>query len=229
MYARFFPATIVTVLSLAIVAGCGPRDLPEPPPEFLYAAVGTSDAVGVGAVPLRRGYAFRVRDAYDSRFGKTRLAILAIPAAEIRDVQALVEIFVASDRRPDVVTVWVGANDLPAGADVTEFEAELRQLMDTLRGWTDGPVVVGNIPDLTKMPAFQSSRPTTITRERIDAFNAAIERQVRAHNAFLVDLHAEPMEDDLVSDVDGIHPDNDGHRRMADLFFEAILAAMRER
>jgi lysophospholipase L1-like esterase len=229
MYTRFFLATIVTVLLLAIVAGCGPRDLPEPPPEFLYAAVGTSDAVGVGAVPLRRGYAFRVRDAHDSRFGRTRLAILAIPAAEIREIQALVDVFVDSDKRPDVVTVWVGANDLPGGADVAEFEEELRQLMGTLRGWANGPVVVGNIPDLTKMPAFQSSRPTTITPERIEAFNTAIERQVRAHNAFLVDLHAEPMEDELVSDVNGIHPNNDGHRRMADLYFEAILAAMRER
>jgi lysophospholipase L1-like esterase len=42
----------------------------------------------------------------------------------------------------------------------------------------------------------------------------------------LVDLYSEPVEDDLVSDRDGFHPNNEGHRAIADRFLEVILPAL---
>jgi lysophospholipase L1-like esterase len=37
---------------------------------------------------------------------------------------------------------------------------------------------------------------------------------------------ANRFEDDLVSDEDGFHPNNEGHRQIADHFLEVILPAL---
>ena len=39
----------------------------------------------------------------------------------------------------------------------------------------------------------------------------------------VVDLYGEPVEDELVSDEDGFHPNNEGHRQIAERFLRAIL------
>ena len=65
-----------------------------------------------------------------------------------------------------------------------------------------------------------------VTRERIEAFNDAIAEQAEDHDVLLVDLYGEPVEDDLVSDRDGFHPNNRGHQRIADRFLEVILPAL---
>ena len=41
----------------------------------------------------------------------------------------------------------------------------------------------------------------------------------------MVDLYAEPVEEDLVSE-DGFHPSDEGYRRIAEEFLEAILPAL---
>jgi lysophospholipase L1-like esterase len=42
----------------------------------------------------------------------------------------------------------------------------------------------------------------------------------------VVDLHGEPVEDDLVSDADGFHPNNQGHARIAEEFLGVIMPAL---
>jgi lysophospholipase L1-like esterase len=66
----------------------------------------------------------------------------------------------------------------------------------------------------------------TVTRERIRLFNDAIIRQARRHGMPVVDLYSQPVEPSLVSDVDGFHPSNGGHARIAQLFLDVILPAI---
>ena len=73
-------------------------------------------------------------------------------------------------------------------------------------------IVAANIPDLTELPRFRDDPNDDVTRERIEAFNEAIAEQAEDHDVLLVDLYGEPVEDDLVSDQDGFHPNNEGHR-----------------
>ena len=42
----------------------------------------------------------------------------------------------------------------------------------------------------------------------------------------LVDLFAYPIEDELISGVDGFHPSSEGHRRIAEVFLAEILPAL---
>ena len=189
-------------------------------------AIGASDAAGVGATPLTRGYVFRIADELDERVDEVFLAPLAIPDAGTEQLDAALELLLETEIEPNLVTVWTGANDVIDGADADDFEDALEDMFERLRERTDGVIVAANIPDLTELPRFREDPDDDVTRERIEEFNDVIEEQAEDHDVLLVDLYDDPVEDDLVSDEDGFHPNNQGHRRIAAEFLEVILPAL---
>ena len=199
---------------------------PEPPERVVYVALGASDAAGVGAEPITRGYVFRIADTLDEQVDELFLANLGVPGANTRQIDQALELFFQSEVEPDLVTVWTGANDIIQGEDADEFEDALEDILDRLRERTDGVIVAANIPDLTQLPRFRDDPSDDVTRDRIEAFNEIIAEQADDHDVRLVDLYSEAVEDDLVSDRDGFHPNNEGHREIADRFLEVILPAL---
>jgi acyl-CoA thioesterase I len=212
------------MLSGASLMACGGA-APEPPDRLVYLAIGASDAAGVGAEPLTNGYVFRIADELDERIDNVSLVPLAIPGADTAQLDSALDRLLETEIAPDLVTVWTGANDVIRGEDVDDFAAALENVFARLRERTDGVIVAANIPDLTELPRFRENPDEDVTRERIEAFNDAIAEQAAAHDALLIDLYAEPVEDDLVSE-DGFHPSNEGHRRIAEEFLEVILPAL---
>ena len=186
---------------------------PEPPERIIYLALGASDAAGVGADPITRGYVFRIADELDQRVDEAFLANLGVPGANTEQLDQALELFLSSEVEPDLVTVWTGANDVIQGRDADDFADELEDIFERLRARTDGVIVAANIPDLTELPRFQDDPDDDVTQERIEEFNEAIAAQAEDDDVLLVDLYSEPVEDDLVSDRDGFHPNNEGHRR----------------
>jgi acyl-CoA thioesterase-1 len=215
--------TLLVALALSL-GGCA--GAPEPPERIVYLAIGASDAAGMGAEPLTNGYVFRIADELDERVDQVFLAPLAVPGADTEQLDAALELLLDSEIEPDLVTVWTGANDVIRGVDADDFEDELEEMFERLRDRTDGVIVAANIPDLTELPRFRENPDDDVTRERVQAFNDAIAEQAEDHDVLLVDLYAEPVEDDLVSDKDGFHPNDEGHRRIADEFLEVILPAL---
>jgi acyl-CoA thioesterase I len=214
---------ILAALATSLGACAG---TPEPPERLVYLAIGASDAAGVGAEPLTNGYVFRIADELDDRIDKVFLAPLAIPGAGTEQLDAALERLLATEIEPGLVTVWTGANDVIQGEDTGDFEDALEDMFERLRDRTDGVIVAANIPDLTQLPRFREDPDEDVTRERVEAFNAAIAEQAEDYDVLLVDLYAEPVEDDLVSDKDGFHPNDEGHRRIAEKFLEVILPAL---
>jgi lysophospholipase L1-like esterase len=198
----------------------------EPPERLVYLALGASDAAGVGAEPITRGYVYLITDELDDRLDQVFLANLGVPGASTEQLDAALELFFETDVEPGLVTVWTGANDLIRGEDADDFEDDLEAIFERLRDRTDGVIVAANIPDLTELPRFQDEPDDDVTRERIEEFNDAIAAQAEDHDVLLVDLYGEQVEDDLVSDRDGFHPNNEGHRQIADEFLEVILPAL---
>jgi lysophospholipase L1-like esterase len=90
-------------------------------------------------------------------------------------------------------------------------------------------IVVANLPDLTTLPRLRRSPKPSVTPARIEAFNRAIAQETRAVGGMLVDLHASPIRDELVFDVDGFHPDHAGHREIARQFLPVLLPAVHRR
>jgi lysophospholipase L1-like esterase len=216
-------AAIVT--GRAVLAGCAGAP-PEPPERIVYLALGASDAVGIGAVPITRGYVYRITEELDERVALVVPANLGIPGATADELDDALALLLESPIEPNLVTVWTGPNEVIRGRDPDAFESDLEDILDRLRARTDGVIAVANIPDLTELPRFRDDPDGDVTVERIEELNEAIAEQADEHDALLVDLHSRPVEDDLVSDADGFHPSNAGHRRIAELFLDAILPAL---
>ena len=216
--------TILAALAIGLGACAGGS--PEPPDRVIYLAIGASDAAGVGARLLTRGYVFRIADELDQRTDQVFLTPLAIPGARAEQLDAALQLLLGTGIEPNLVTVWTGANDVIGGEDVDDFEDALEDMFERLRDRTDGVIVAANIPDLTQLPRFRANPDDDVTRARIEAFNEAIAEQAEEYDVLLVDLYAEPVEDHLVSDEDSFHPNDEGHRRIAEEFLEVILPAL---
>jgi|688.fasta_scaffold111140_1 lysophospholipase L1-like esterase len=191
-----------------------------------YTALGASDTFGVGATPLTNGYAYLVEEGIEQRTGtKVDLDNLGIPGAEVGDIDNL-EAKLLSVTSPDLISLSTGANDLIDGDSIEGFESDLNGLLGKLRSSSPHAIIlISNIPDLTKIKRFIESPNQNVTKERLVGFNNAIARLTASCNAHLVDLFNIPLNDDLVSDADGFHPNDRGHRTIADAMIK-ILAPL---
>jgi acyl-CoA thioesterase-1 len=215
---RFVLSLLASLLVVSLSSGCvspanGRADL-------VYLALGASDAVGIGAIPLTRGYVFRVREALIDRGLAMELVNLGIPGAEIDDIRRVGLLSLAV--RPGLVTLWTGANDLINGADVDDFEDVLEDLLEQLRDSTNAHIVIGDLPDLTRIPRFLDDPSRAVTTARVRAFNEAIERQAERFDVPVARLSQIGMLDEITSDIDGFHPNNRGHQMIAEQFLTRI-------
>jgi lysophospholipase L1-like esterase len=216
---------VLAVLGTGLGA-CGGATMVEPPDRIVYLAIGGSDVAGVDADPLTRGYVFRIAEELDERVDQVFLTPLAVPNGPAEQIDTALELILDSGLEPNLVTLWTGPNDVIRGEDVDDFEDELEDIFGRLRDRTDGVIVAANVPDLTELPRFRDDPDDDVTQERIEAFNEMIAEQAEDYDVLVVDLFGEPVEDDLVSDADGFHPNNEGHRRIAEQFLEVILPAL---
>ena len=229
---RIQKATVAALLALSLtLIGCSTSGPAAPPAEraapasytMTYVAIGASDAFGMGTEdPPRQSWPSVLSGELGPR---VHLINLGVPGTTT--AQALqTELPVAVDARPDVVTVWLGVNDLLVGVPLTAYAAQLRQFLTTLRQQTQARIVVGNLPDLTYLPLFYGANPTAL-RATIRRWNAAIAAASCATGVGLVDLYSGWSElarhPEYVSG-DGFHPSAAGARRLADLFAAALRA-----
>ncbi|MGH9150431.1 MAG: SGNH/GDSL hydrolase family protein [Acidimicrobiales bacterium] len=228
-----------TVAGLVVLSACfGPPPEgppltavnPGPPP--LYVAVGASDSAGVGSD-------VRLRDAWPQVFFRSSLpremtfVNLAVEGSTVADALQR-QMAEAVRLEPGLVTVWLNVNDIIRGVTAAAYEAQLGQLVTRLRRDGATRVLVGNVPPLDLLAAYETlaaSRggpPRSTVDAVIDAYNQATARVARDAGAVLVDLHAAGLaaraagtEAGLVA-ADGFHPSNEGHRRIAAIFGEAL-------
>jgi len=220
MMTRPLTHLIATLFCCLTLTACGgPR---EKKIEFVYVALGASDATGVGAVPLTEGYVYLIGRELDRRMPGVFVVNLGVPGARIDLIKEQVRVAKQLGTKGNLVTLWAGANDLVNGDDPKFFQDNLRALLRMVKSDMSDKIVVGNLPNLTLLPRFKASPHPAVTVERVAAFNRAIAEESASVKASLVDFFAQPVREDLVFDVDGFHPNNAGHREIARLFLLAI-------
>lgn len=210
---RLMTVAMAAVASLCL-SGCssGPR---EKPIEFVYLALGASDATGVGATPLTEGYVFLIKQELDRRMPGVFLINLGVPGARIDLIKEQVRLAKQLGTKANLVTLWTGANDLIHGDDPKIFRQDLRFVLETLQEHISKDIVIANLPNLTRLPRFQREPNPLVAVATIKAYNEAIEQEARKVKASLVDLFAQPVREDMVFDRDGFHPNDAGHREIA--------------
>jgi len=211
------------VAGLALFASARPSLASTESRGVTYVAIGASDSVGVGAAnPARDGWVPRLARLLGA---DTRLVNLGVSGSLLEDaLRDQLPLAIESD--PDVVTIWLGVNDFNAFVPLSVYSAQLDALLGTLESETHARVVVGNLPDLSRVRVYSSvldffGIDGAPVRNKVARWNAEIERISAKHGATVVDLYSTWSElgqhPEYVS-RDGFHPSSAGYARLAELF-----------
>jgi len=121
---------------------------------------------------------------------------------------------------PDLIIVFMGLNDLGRGVEVNIFSADYEKALTTIKGkYPQARVCCINLPDRD-----------VFLKERALLFNKAIEDSVKnaGDRFFIADLFSSRLNNDFYYDktVDGLHPDEDGMKIIAEVVLSAIRSNM---
>jgi acyl-CoA thioesterase-1 len=206
---------------------------PTPPIAFAkekpitYVAIGASDTVGVGApTPSRDGWVPLLHRRLPAG---SKLVNLGVSGARLADaVQG--QLPKALEAKPELVTVWNVVNDLNANVDLSLYERDLDRLVRDLTSRTPARVLVGNCPDLGRVPAYTKlGIPPEELRREVARWNQVIARVAQKYpaGAYVVDLYARSAEveiDETMVAGDDFHPSAKGYSRLAAVFWEFMVA-----
>ncbi len=187
-------------------------------------AVGASDAFGVGTRdPDRESWPTVLSELLTP---PVRLVNLGIPGETVGRALAN-ELPIALSASPQILTIWLGVNDLSDGVALDTYTSQLTTLIATLRKGTHARIVVGNLPDLALLPAFSRSNVAALT-SKVRQWNAAIANVCALQGVGLVDIFAgwnELADHPEYISSDGLHPSALGAERLAMLFDAALRVA----
>lgn len=214
-------SSVLVVLTAVGLSACG-----EKPPlhheEFLYSSIGNSDVLGVGAFPLSNGYTFRIQSELRD-LGRDVIHLpVGVPGMTTERVTDTVRRAVDGGLSSEFVTVWVGASDVIDGVPIETFSQALKELLFLLQDEMEAYVIIANLPPMHSFPSLVEEPQPEVTEQRIGQFNAIIDTEALARGIPLIDLSEGTLSDHLVVDFDGLHPDDEGHERLAKLFMNAI-------
>lgn len=198
-----------------------------------YMSMGDSYAAGKGAIPVTSGFAYLLyKEGVFGPITNVTFANAAVPGSDSLDVVNYQLTPAISDFKPNVVTVYIGLNDLKkifGGANpqtvLVQLGANLGQVLCGLEyGITPAPlVIVGNLPDL---PWISAATPEV--RQVIIAANGVIASVAQTCNARVADVFTafEGRNGVFLHDRNGVdpneaHPTNLGYRVIAKAFEEA--------
>jgi lysophospholipase L1-like esterase len=196
--------------------------------EITYVAIGASDTFGFGTDdPYSQNWA---SDLAVEIGPKVHLINLGIPGVIVHDALNL-ELPVALDSHPDLVTIWLAVNDIVDKVPVKSYAHDLDLLVSRLQARNPHVIIaMANVPDLTLLPHF-SKFDFQALRMQITDYNAAIGDIVNHHHLILVDLSQQAYNlkshPEYISD-DGLHPSYLGYIQLAELFYMALPAALRK-
>jgi lysophospholipase L1-like esterase len=195
--------------------------LQQPASQLTYVAIGASDTYGIGADdPQTQNWP---ADLSTLLGRKVRLINLGVPDIDVH-AALNVELPVALDAHPNLVTIWLAVNDLADNVPVASYAHDLDLLLTRLQAAAPhARIAVANVPDLTLLPHFKSYKVQPL-RAQILAYNNVIASVVARHSALLVNLY---QSDDLAQhpeyiSSDGFHPSTIGYTQVAQLFYQVL-------
>jgi lysophospholipase L1-like esterase len=227
---------ICVVMLALLLAGCGFGSSPKPsgngssalatPTQraaYIYVAIGASETFGTGADrPATQNWPIDLSVHLPQG---TQVVNLGIPG--ITAPQALQsEVPEAIDASPNLVTVWLGTNDIVNMVTLADYQQSLDSILTELASISHARIAVANIPDLNLLPRFYSFDQAAL-QAQVEQWNKVVAQEVKSHGDLLVDVYSESS--DLLGHPeylsgDGLHPSTLGYRQIANYFYEVLKA-----
>lgn len=201
-----------------------PASTTLPGKPLTYVALGASDAVGVGSdTPVSQGYVPLLAARLPKGSHTLDLGVNGIHLHEALTA----ELPLALSTSPNLITIWLVANDFIGGVAYNDYMQDLATLLSQLRSGTHARIFIANLPDLTRLPAFSgdTAEQKASMLDEIARWNSGIAQQAVRYGVTLVDLFKKGSEitahPEYISG-DGFHPSPAGYARLADVFWQAI-------
>lgn len=192
-----------------------------------YVALGASDAVGVGSnVPASQGYVPLIARHLA---GGSHMLDLGVSGILLHEALSR-ELPQVLNSSPQLITVWLVANDFIGGVSYQSYISDLNSLLSQLHTKTQARIVMANLPDITRLPALRNQTPSqkTLILQAVKHWDQGIAQAATRYDVTLVDLLQDGSEitdhPEYISS-DGFHPSTQGYARLANLFWQAIRAA----
>ncbi len=190
--------------------------------QITYVAIGASDSFGIGTSdPYTENWP---TDLAAKLGQKVHLINLGIPGITLHDALNL-ELPIALDSHPKLVTIWLGVNDIVDKVPINSYSHDLDLLLTRLESQAPSAhILIANIPDLTLLPYFTSYNQQVL-HQIIKEYNAAIAHEAQLHHAILVNLSQQNYNlkehPEYVSN-DGLHPNDIGYLQLAEIFYKTL-------
>ena len=199
-----------------------PINLPGGP--VTYVALGASDAVGIGSnIPGSQGYVPLVAAHLPKG---SHVINLGISGIELHAALSQ-ELPLALTTSPNLITIWLVANDFIGGVTYDNYLHDLNILLQQLRVRTHAGIVMANLPDLTRLPAFNNETASQRSQMiiAIQKWNQGIALLAKKYRVALVDLFSQGSQitahPEYISG-DGFHPSPSGYVQLANYFWQVI-------
>ncbi|TMC14395.1 MAG: hypothetical protein E6J34_23700 [Chloroflexi bacterium] len=194
-----------------------------------YVALGASDGWGTGAQdPDDDNWPV---DLTQKLGNQTHLVNLGIPGITLHDALNI-ELPVALDVHPDLVTIWLAVDDLLANTPIDSYAHDLEFLLIRLQSsFPHVHIALANIPDLTLLPRFRTDDQNTVhsLQLQVITYNVSIENVAQRHQVVLVDLYKQwgviAGHPEYISS-DGFHPSTLGYHQLAEIFYQTLKATI---
>jgi lysophospholipase L1-like esterase len=195
--------------------------------QITYVAIGASDTFGIGTSnPYMENWPTDLADKLNQ---KVHLINLGIPGITLHDALNL-ELPVALDSHPQLVTIWLGVNDIANNVPVYSYSQDLDLLMTRLVSQAPSAhILIANIPDLTLLPYFASYNQQAL-HHAVEEYNVTISQEAQQHHAILVNLYQQIYNlrnhPEYISN-DGLHPTDLGYLQIAEIFYKTLKQSQR--
>lgn len=189
-----------------------------------YVALGASDAVGIGSnEPGSQGYVPLVAAHLPKG---SHLINLGISGIQLHEALSQ-ELPLALSTSPSLITIWLVANDFIGGVTYDNYLHDLNTLLHQLHVSTHARIVMANLPDLTRLPAFANETPAQKSQMivAIQKWNKGIAQLAKNYGVALVDLFSQGSQitaHPAYISGDGFHPSPSGYVQLANYFWQVI-------
>src|SRR5574340_992627 len=190
--------------------------------KITYVAIGASDTFGIGTSdPYMENWPTDLSEKLSQR---VHLINLGIPGITLHEALRL-ELPVALDSHPQLITIWLGVNDIADKVPTPSYSLDLDALLSQLRSKAPSArILIANIPDLTLLPYFASYDQQEL-QTTIEEYNQTIEQEAQRYHVMLVQMSRQNYnlkEHPEYISSDGLHPTDIGYLQIAELFYQTL-------